>query len=293
MKRVRLPPVVVFLVLVAAGHSQAAQRYSASGLLVQVDRSHRTVDVSCREIPGYMHAMEMRFPVRQSESLDSLQPGMTIEFTLAVTKHSAYVENIRIHQYQSTDQEPMEVRQLKLVENLVAPNGEKTLEAGQPVPDFTLMDQTRRNVTFSKLAGKVVAITFIYTSCPLPNYCFRLSNNFGLLRKRFAERMDRDLVLLSVTFDPEHDQPEVLASYARTWKSETKGWYFLTGPTPEVQKVCHMFGMNFWPDEGLMTHSLHTVIIGRDGRVVANLEGNEFTAQQLGDFVETVLRRQN
>ena len=152
-----------------------------------------------------------------------------------------------------------------------------------------MIDQTRQNVTFSKLAGKVVAITFIYTSCPLPNYCFRLSNNFGLLRKRFAERMDRDLVLLSITFDPEHDRPEVLARYASTWKSDAKGWYFLTGPTPEVQKVCRMFGMSFWPDEGFMTHSLHTVIVGRDGKVVANLEGNEFTAQQLGDFVETVL----
>jgi protein SCO1 len=291
MKRVAFAAMAVVLMSAAAGLSQAAQRYSASGLLVQVDRPHHTLDVSCQAIPGYMKAMEMRLPVREGKALDGLQPGMMIEFTLAVTKHSAYVENIRIRHYESTDQEPMEVRQLKLVENLVAPNGEPTLDVGEPVPDFTLIDQTRQNVTFSKLAGKVVAIAFIYTSCPLPNYCFRLSNNFGLLRKRFADRMDRDLVLLSITFDPEHDQPEVLANYARTWKSDAKGWYFLTGPTLAVQKVCHMFGMNFWPDEGFMTHSLHTVIVGRDGKVVANLEGNEFTAQQLGDFVETVLRR--
>lgn len=290
MKRAALLAAVVFL---ASGHSQAEQRYSALGLLVQVDRPHHSIDVSCQAIPGYMNAMEMRFPVRKRDALDGLQPGMMIEFTLAVKKHSAYVENIRIHPYQSTDQEPMGVRQLQLVENLVAPKAEAALDVGQPVPDFTLIDQTRQDVTFSKLAGKVVAITFIYTSCPLPNYCFRLSNNFALLRKRFADRMDRDLVLLSITFDPEHDQPEVLASYARTWKSDAKGWYFLTGPAPEVQKVCRMFGMNFWPAEGLMTHSLHTVIVGRDGKIVANLEGNEFTAPQLGDFVETVLRRQN
>jgi protein SCO1/2 len=283
----------VAAVFLAAGHSQGAQRYSASGLLVQVDPAHQAIDVSCQAIPGYMNAMEMRFPVRQQKALDGLQPGMMIEFTLTVTKHSAYVENIRIHQYESADQEPMAVRQLKLLENLVAPNGETTLEVGQSVPDFTLIDQTRQNVSFSRLAGKIVAITFIYTSCPLPNYCFRLSNNFGILRKRFAERMDRDLVLLSITFDPEHDQPEVLARYARTWKSDAKGWYFLTGPTPEVQKVCRMFGMNFWPEEGLMMHSLHTVIVGRDGKVVANLEGNEFTVQQLGDFVERVLGRRN
>jgi protein SCO1/2 len=281
------------LMFLAAGRSPGAQRYSASGLLVQVDPSHRAIDVSCQAIPGYMNAMEMRFPVRGRTALDGLQAGMTIDFTLSVTGHSAYVENIRIHPYESADQEPMAARRLKLLENLVAPTGETTLEVGQSVPDFTLIDQTRQNVSFSSLAGKVVAIAFIYTSCPLPNYCFRLSNNFGILRRRFAQRMDRDLVLLSVTFDPEHDQPEVLARYARTWKSDSKGWYFLTGPPPEVRKVCRMFGMNFWPEEGLMTHSLHTVIVGRDGKVVANLEGNEFTAQQLGDFVETVLRRPN
>ena len=281
------------VVLLAASHSLGAQRYSVSGLLIRVDASHQAIDVSCQAIPRYMNAMEMRFPVRARKALDGLQPGMMIDFTLAVGKHAAYAENIRIHQYESTDQEPMAVRQLKLVENLVAPNEEAPLGTGQPVPDFTLTDEARQTMTFSKLAGKVVAITFIYTSCPLPNYCFRLSNNFAILRRRFAERMDRDLVLLSITFDPEHDQPEVLASYARTWKSDTKGWYFLTGPTAEVQRVCRMFGMNFWPEEGFMTHSLRTVIVGRDGKVVANLEGNEFTAQQLGDFVETVLRRRN
>lgn len=290
MKRVALLALVVFL---GAGHTRPAQRYAASGLLLQVDSSHHTIDVSCQAIADYMNAMEMRFPVRDRKALDGLRPGMMIDFTLAVEKKSAYAENIRVRQYESTDQEPMEVRQLKLVENLVAPNGETLLAVGQSVSGFTLIDQTSQSVSFSQFAGKVVAITFIYTSCPLPNYCFRLSNNFALLRKRFGDRMDRDLVLLSITFDPEHDRPDVLAAYARTWNSDARGWYFLTGSTPEVQKVCHMFGMNFWPDEGLLTHSLHTVIVGRDGKVAANLEGNEFTAQQLGDFIETVLDRPN
>jgi protein SCO1/2 len=145
----------------------------------------------------------------------------------------------------------------------------------------------------SQLAGKVLVSSFIYTSCPLPNYCFRLSNNLGRLQKRFADRMGRDLVLLSVSIDPVHDTPEVLAKYAATWKADAKSWHFLTGPEPEVRSVCRRFGVNFWPDEGALTHSLHTIVIDRQGKLVANFEGNEFTAEQLGDFVEAVLGRRN
>jgi len=135
----------------------------------------------------------------------------------------------------------------------------------------------------------VVAITFIYTRCPLPDYCFRLSNNFRRLQKRFDKRLGRDLVLLSVTFDPANDTPAVLARYAEVFKADGDGWRFLTGPPPDVQRVCAMFGMNFWPDEGTLTHSLHTVIVGRSGQLVTNIEGNQFTADQLGDLVEATL----
>jgi protein SCO1/2 len=99
------------------------------------------------------------------------------------------------------------------------------------------------------------------------------------------------LILLNISFDPVHDQPDVLAQYARHWNAAgVPGWYFLTGPVVEVQKVCHEFGMNFWQDEGLITHALHTVILDRQGRVVGNLEGNEFTAKQLGDLFDSLLR---
>ncbi|HXM40172.1 MAG TPA: SCO family protein [Bryobacteraceae bacterium] len=82
-------------------------------------------------------------------------------------------------------------------------------------------------------------------------------------KKRFAQRMGRDLVLLSVTIDPAHDTPEVLARYAATWKADAKSRHFLTGPEPEVERVCRRFGVNFWPDEGTLTHSLHTIVVDR------------------------------
>jgi protein SCO1/2 len=273
--------------------SWAAERHPAFGVVLQIDRAHRTLRVSCREIPGYMDAMTMDFPVRNGKDFDGLQPGTLIDFTLIVEKGSTYAAAIRIHQFQSTDPEPMAARQLNLLEGLVGPESEarKKLDIGQRVPDFSLIDQRGQSVSLSSFTGKVVGITFMYTHCPLPNYCFRLSNNFGTVRKRFPDHLGRDLILLNITFDPVHDQPEVLAEYARNWNAAgVPGWYFLTGPAPEVQNVCHEFGMNFWQDEGLITHALHTVILDRQGKLVANLEGNEFTAQQLGDLFDSVLR---
>jgi protein SCO1/2 len=114
-----------------------------------------------------------------------------------------------------------------------------------------------------------------------------------VLQKRFKERMGKELVLLTVTFDPQRDQPDVLARYARTWKADPATWHFLTGSMPDIQHVTNLFGVDYFPDEGLMDHSLHTAIIDRRRRLVANIEGNQFTADQLGDLVQTVLTRNN
>jgi protein SCO1/2 len=123
----------------------------------------------------------------------------------------------------------------------------------------------------------------------LPTFCYRTANNFGVLQRRFKERLGRDLVLITVTFDPQRDQPEVLARYARTWKADPATWHFLTGPVSDVRRVTDMFGMDFFPDEGLMNHSLHTAVIDRQRKLVANIEGNQYSAQQLGDLVQSVL----
>jgi protein SCO1 len=165
------------------------------------------------------------------------------------------------------------------------------LGVGERVADFTLTDQTGQRVSLSRFAGKVVAVNFIYTSCPLPDYCFQAANNFARLGKRFADRMGSDLVLLSVSFDPVQDQPAVLAGYADIWKADAKYWHFLTGTLPEVKKVCRRFGLNFLPGDSTLTRSLHTVVIDRQGRLAANYEGNQFTAEQLGDFVQITLNR--
>jgi protein SCO1 len=287
MNRGRRMLALLVLVLPSASiHAQ--QRYPASGLVLSVDRSHQTMVVSCQEIPGLMDAMVMSFAVPDAKSLDSLSRGAIIEFTLIVNKDASHAENVRVRRYDSAEREPSKARRLQSFdEALRGPLHQ--LAVGQAVPDFTLTDQQKRAIHFRQFAGKVVALNFVYTRCALPEYCFRSSNNFGVLQKRFQDRLGKDLILLTVTFDPVRDQPEVLRNYAKTWKADPENWRFLTGPAPDVQRVCDWFGVNFVPDEGLFVHSLHTVIVARDGKLIANLEGNEFTAQQFADLLETVL----
>ena len=270
----------------------AAQQYPVTGLVLKVDRAHRSMVVSCQEIPGYMEAMVMPFTVRDAKALDGVAPGAMVNFTLNVDKESSYADKISVHGFESLAQEPLQARRLKLLESLGSGSpAPAILAVGQPVPNFTLTDQERRQVSLAQFSGKVVAINFMYTRCILPDYCFRLTNNLGGVQRRFADRMGRDLILLTITFDPVHDPPEAMAKYAQTWKADPQSWHFLTGSVPDVQHVCGLFGVDFWPDEATLTHTLHTVVIDRHGKLVANLEGNQFTAQQLGDLVETVMKR--
>jgi protein SCO1/2 len=275
----------VFLQCLAWG----SQQYPVKGLVLKVDKSRQEMVVSCQSIPGYMDAMAMTFPVRDSKELVALKPGTMIEFTLVIDKKAPIAENIQIHGFQNLELDPTEARRLALLNGTLKSNPSKMLTAGQTVPDFALIDQSGQAVKLSQFAGKLVVINFMYTRCPFPNYCFRLSNNLGQLQKRFPQKLSRDLVLLSITFDPVHDQPEALTKYAATWHANLKGWHFLTGPVSDIQNVSQEFGMDFWPEEALMVHSLHTVIIDRKGKLASNIEGNEFTAAQLGDLVQAML----
>ena len=274
--------------------AQAQQRYAARGLVLELDKQHRAMTVSCEEISGYMDAMVMPIEVRDVKDLQGVVRGSVIEFTLVVDKESSHAEDIRIRNFESLELDPLSARRLRLLDGAMDPSlaPGSILETGQPAPDFSLTDQNRQRVTLSQFAGQVVVVTFVYTRCPFPNYCFRLSNNLARLQRRFAPEMGHKLTLLSVTLDPVHDQPEALAEYGRIWKVDAKGWHLLTGPPAEIRKFCERFGVGFFPDEGQFIHSLHTLIIDRQGRLAANLEGNEFTAEQLGDLVESVMKTQ-
>jgi protein SCO1 len=288
----RLASIAALAALAVPQGAWSAQRHPAQGIVIEVAQDRRSMVVSCEEIPGYMAAMEMEFAVRGQKVPPEVQPGTVVTFTLVDDNHVPFAE--AIHAGSTTDFQPEQVDAgaLTALQGTLTPaTSDKIVQPGQVVPDFVLTDQAGQAVHLSDLRGKVVVLTFGYSRCPFPDYCYRLSNNLSVLQKRFASRTGRDLVLLTIAIDPEHDQGKVLSEYAAVFHAQPADWHFLSGDLAVVKQVSASFGMNFWRTEGLLTHSLHTAVLDRSGKLVANIEGNQFTAQQLGDLVETVMHR--
>ncbi|WP_263354599.1 SCO family protein [Acidicapsa acidisoli] len=283
---------IVLSVLLTSAQIRAVEEHPARGIVVEAAPAHHSFVVSCDAIAGYMDAMEMSFSVRDAKVLVPLKPGMAVNFTIVTRGKVLYAENIQPTTTSNFESEPMEAGTLTALNSVLDPSANKrVVSVGEQVPDFELTDQARQQIRLSQFRGKVVALTFGYSRCPNPNYCYRLSNNLAQVARRLHDRAGRDLVLLTIAIDPEHDQGAALTEYANTWKADPEIWHFLTGTVAQVKQVAGMFGMNFWSSEGLLTHTLHTIIIDREGRLAVNLEGNQFTSRQLSDLVEALINR--
>jgi protein SCO1/2 len=240
-----------------------AHRYQVEGLVLAVDSSKRTILVSHRPIEKYMPAMAMQFPVAPREDLSKVVPGARVAFELRDSK----ARNLRVRQ--------VELQDVKVE------TPKNQLAIGDPVPDFTLIDQNSRVVNFSDFRGRVTALDFIYTRCPLPDVCPRLSANFAYVFKRLT-----DVQLLSITIDPQWDSPQVLAEYGGRWQSDGERWRFLTGTPEQIRNVSGLFGLIYWPEDGSITHTVATAIIGRDGKLAARIDGSSHRPEQLRDLIE-------
>jgi protein SCO1/2 len=262
----------------AALSAGCARHYVTQGLVLKVDKPGAIVTVSHDAVAGYMEAMAMPFDLQGSAARVALTPGDRVRLRLSVKGQRSWIDRLDIISAAPVD---VGLQNTPAVPLLVP--------VGAPLPDFELIDQAGARVALADLRGKVVAVNFIYTRCPLPDYCPRLMANFRALRDRFADRMARDLVLLTVTFDPTYDTPATLAKYAARERAGGPGWHFLTGDGPRIERVCAAFGIQYWPEEGLITHTLQTALIDRDGRLAATVEGKDFSGRQLGDLVAAVL----
>ncbi len=228
--------------------------------------------VSHRPIENYMGAMAMTFRVENTQQLNALYPGVRIQFDLTVTKRGSLARNIR---------------KMGGPDALIAPPKE-TIKIGDPVPDFSLTSETGKSVRLADLHGKVVAINFLYTRCPLPDVCPRLAANFATLQRRFADRMGADLVFLSVTVDPDFDTPIILAEYAKRWGAKSPGWHFLTG---DVSRIAASLGEVYWTDEGSIGHNSTTSIVDRNGRLAATVAGSTWRLDQLEQLLKHELEK--
>ena len=264
--------------------SGCTRRYTARGLVLRIepataDRPEPRLTISHDPVSGYMDAMVMSFDVRGAAA-PHLAPGDRVGFRLNVRGERSWIDRLAVLSAPRTD-----------VGLLNSPAAPVLTPIGGVLPDFALIDHHGRRVTAASLRGRTVAVTFIYTRCPLPDYCPRMLANFKAVAARFGERLGRDLSLVVVSFDPGFDTPAVLANYARAHAADRDGWLFLSGEIAEVSKVCDAFGLERWPDEGLLTHTLQTAVLDRDGRLAGTIEGRDYPSRQLIDLVATVLDR--
>lgn len=232
--------------------------------------------VSHRAVPGIMPAMAMPVRVRDASLLQGVVPGTVVNFDLVIRGAQSQARHVRLKRADNSfDQDGRKFRIETPREKLVP---------GRPPPAIALTDQRGRPFQWSNYTGRVVVVQFLYTRCPMPEVCPRLAATFAALQRRFSNRMGQDVALVSVTLDPLHDTPAELSRYATLWRAGDH-WRFLTGPEDRIRTTAASFGLTYWPEEGVITHTSTIGIVGRDGKLAALVEGLSFTAQQLGDLI--------
>ena len=294
--RTAIPLCLAALVLSAAGCSksqpppaaQQAKRYHLVGKIVSVDQQQATLNVDGQDIPGFMAAMTMPYPVKDAKSLSSLNPGDEITADVVVTNDGAYLENIVVTK--------------KAPPGAPKPSGAAHQpQPGESVPDFALINQDGKRIHLSAFRGDVLLVTFIYTRCPFPDYCPLVSQNFARiyadLRKN-ASIDSKKIRLLSVSFDPAYDTPAVLRKYARTFDATTGGspfdrWEFAAVPAMQLRDVANFFGLYYSTSGGQIVHSLSTTVINPDGTVYKWYEENDWKPADLLQDAEQSLRQAN
>lgn len=253
--------------------------FHLTGTVKQVDRESGEVSIAHEAIPGFMPAMTMPFSLKGQDVLEDLQNGDIVEGTLVVEPSKSRLEGVEITEEAQppTFSLTMENGQIALREKL------PVLEPGDEVPDFSMTTQAGEALALSELRGKTVVLTFIYTRCPLPEYCPLMDKKFADLSRRLALRGGRaeGVRLLSVSFDPEHDTPEILAKHAALVGSKPPLWRFAAASHDELSKVAEPLGLMYAPMTDEIAHSLSTAVIGPDGRLKRLERGNGWTVSDL------------
>ncbi len=256
--------------------SNSAKRYELKGKVVSADKANHKVTIAHDEIPGYMEAMTMPFTLYDEWVYSELTPGAVIQATLIVDGEKSWLENPVVTKIADP--------------SLVGKNEETGIEptAGTEVPDFTLVNQDSKKISFKQYRGRALLVTFIYTRCPLPDYCPLMSRNFEQVNRELLKNpaMKDRAHLLSISVDPEYDKPNVLREYGARYVGSNKAeafkrWEFASGSPDEVKKVARFFGLNYWPEKDQIIHGLRTAVITPDGKVSKIYRGNDWRPEEV------------
>ena len=258
--------------------SQNFKVYQLRGKVVSTDAAKGEVTLNTEAIAGFMEAMTMPYKLKDAAILSELHPGDVITADVLVSQDpdaEILLDHIVVVAQSKPDYKP------PVSYHVPAP--------GDATPDFKLRNQDGRQIHLAQFKGKALLVTFIYTRCPSPEFCPRVTRNFAEVEKQLAASpaLYARTHLLSVSFDPEHDTPERLRAYGATYigsdaKNAFAHWDFAVPEKPVLAEMAKWFdlGMSDAAD-GTITHTLSTTLIGPDGKVARFYPGNEWTAEQI------------
>jgi protein SCO1/2 len=262
----------------SASGDPSVKTYHLRGKVISTDASHGIVVLDHEAIPGFMDAMTMPYQLKDASIISELHPGDVITADVLVSKsaeQTVLLDHIVVVAQGKPDYKPA------VIYHVPTP--------GDAVPDFALRNEDGRAIHLRQFRGKQLLITFIYTRCPLPNFCPRVTHNFAVIEKQLAgdPALYKKTHLLCVSFDPEHDTPERLRAYGVEYigsdaKDAFAHWDFAVPQNPVLLEMAKYFdvGISPGPDETI-THTLSTTLIGPDGKVEQFYPGNEWTTQQV------------
>ncbi len=264
---------VCLLALACAAACSSPPTYQLQGQIVAVDEAKQQLTVKHGDIKNFMPAMTMAYTVKDKSMMEGRTPGDHITATLVVDDSRGNLTSIQVTGHAPLTEPPPSAA-LDL------------LEPGENVPEIPLIDQDGTTRHVSDWRGKVVAVTFIYTRCPLPDFCPLMDKHFAAIqREADADPQLKGRVhLLSVSIDPAFDTPAVLREHATRAGASPDTWTFLTGTPDNVRKFGERFGVSVMregADEGSLIHNLRTAVVDPDGRLVTVFSGNDWSAADL------------
>jgi protein SCO1/2 len=253
------------------------QSYAVRGVVQSVAPDQLHALIKHEAISNYMAAMTMNFSARNPAVLQGVVPGDEITFTLAVTATNDWIENVqRVGQTNAF--------------GLSGPPGwhveEPELQVGDTLPDFEFTDDQDRPVRFSDFRGSVLAFTFFFTSCPLPDYCPRMNRNFAETRQLLSADAGApsNWELLSISFDSGFDTPAMLSSYAKLYRGDnTNRWLFAVAATNTLAGLAPKVDLSIWRENGTISHNMRTVVLDPAGKITRQFDDNQWTPQDLAN----------
>jgi protein SCO1/2 len=257
----------------ACNRAPDVREYELRGQILAMRPDRSEVIIKHEDIKGFMPGMTMPFTVRDGALLDGKQPGDLVTATLVFGETEAYLSTLTTTGHTEVTEAPPPVPEADV------------LEPGGAVADAALIDQDGQVLLFSSFKGHRLALTFIYTRCPLPDFCPLMDRHFAAIQKTLASAPAlADVRLLTVTLDPAFDRPAILKAYAGRRGADPSVWSFLTGEPAEVSRFGAQFGLyvEHNPDTPIdITHNLRTAVIDAEGRLVTMHNGNTWTPAEL------------